>query len=88
MEQKDIKQKLMLTDRRELTIDAVCNVESLGEDFVEISSDTGKIIIEGAGLKIAELNQEKRTVHISGKIDSILYKNERKSKPFLSRFMK
>ena len=88
MEEKNYKQKLLLSDRKRLSIDAVINVDALGDDYVELNSDAGKIIIEGSELKIEELNQEKRTVSIVGSICSIIYKSDKKSTSFISRWLK
>ena len=85
MEQNILKQKLYLTDRRELTVDNVENVDALGEDYVEITSDAGKMIIEGENLKIEELNREKRTLRIKGKIDGITYMSDKKTRSIFSK---
>ena len=85
MEEKDCKQKLVLLNRRRLTVDNVINIDGLDKDYVELSSDAGKIIIEGTELKIEELNQERKDVTIVGTVDSITYKNNNKSTTFISR---
>ena len=88
MDKTEYKQRLLLTDRRSLSIDSVTNIDALGDDYVELSSDAGKITVEGNELKIEELNHEKRTVSIIGHIDAITYKNEKRASSFFSRFRK
>ncbi len=85
MEQNNTKQKLQLTDRRELAVDNVENVDALGEDYVDITSDAGRMIVEGEELIIEELNREKRTLRIKGKINSITYMNEKKTRSIFSK---
>ena len=79
MDKIEANQRVTLINRRELTIDSVKNVDALGEDFVDLTTDAGKITVEGDGLKIEELNQERHFIIICGYIDSIAYINEKKT---------
>ena len=88
MEEKVIKQRLVLIDRRTLTVDGVTNIEALGDDYVEVDSDAGKIIIEGENLKIEELNKEQKAVSVVGLINNICYKNIKRKDSFISRWFK
>ena len=88
MEEKEIKQSLMLINRRRLSIDAVTNIEALGDDYVEVTSDAGRILIEGEGLRIEELNRAQRTVNVVGLINNISYKNIKRNDSFISRWFK
>ena len=85
MEEKEFRQKLILINRKKLTIDNVLNIDGLDEDYVEISFDTGKILIEGNALKIEELSGEKKEVTIVGSIDTIAYKSNNKVTSFITR---
>lgn len=79
MDKTEINQRVTLINRRELTIDSVKNVDALGMDYVELTTDAGCITVDGEGLKIEELNQERHYIRISGFIESIAYINEKKS---------
>ena len=88
MDKADYRQKLVLIDRHSLTIDSVRNIDALGDDYVELSSDAGRITVEGSELRIEELNHEKGIVSIIGRVDIITYKNEKKSSSLFSRLKK
>ena len=88
METNDRKQTLILEDRKRLVIDGVLNVESFNDDYLELSSNLGRIEIEGSELKIEELRQETGKILISGEISGVFYKENKTIKRPLSRIFK
>ena len=83
METNDRKQTLMLEDRKRLIIDGILNVESFNEDYLELSSNLGRIEIEGSSLKIEELRQDTGKILITGEISGVFYKENKTLKtPF------
>lgn len=91
----EIKQRLLLDDRKELMLSGISNVDSFDEQAIELNSNMGGIQIGGDGLKIASLNLDEGKVTISGTITSIVYAKTReektmrhKSKNALSRLLR
>lgn len=82
------KQMLVLENRKKLTIDGVLNIDSFDDDYLEISTTLGKMVIEGKELKIEELRQENTKILISGEVSGIFYKENRIKKGFFSGFKK
>lgn len=78
------KQMLVLENRKKLTIDGVLNIDSFDDDYLEISTTLGKMVIEGNELKIEELRQENTKILISGDVSGIFYKENRIKKGFFS----
>lgn len=81
-------QKLIIEDRKKLVIDGIINVDSFNENFMELSSNLGRIEIEGNNLKIEELRQDDGKIYICGQIDGIFYRENKPLKGFWSRFFK
>ncbi len=73
MDSVNQKQTLLLEDRKKLTIDGIINVESFREDYLELSSNSGRIEVEGSDLKIEELRQENGKIYITGEICGVFY---------------
>lgn len=87
METNERKQTLMLEDRKRLIIDGILNVESFNEDYLELSSNLGRIEIEGSSLKIEELRQDTGKILITGEISGVFYKENKTLKtPFSKIF--
>jgi len=73
-------QIITVIDRKTISIDGVRNVLGFDEGYVSIMTDMGKIIIEGSELKIESLGKDEDTIHISGKINSIYYPQDKPGK--------
>ena len=88
-------QKIIINDRKELSIDGVLNVDSFDEQHIELNTCMGGVDIEGEGMKIAALNLEEGEVCIGGLIHGVNFVKSReeksvrhKSKNALSRLLK
>ncbi len=91
----DSKHRLVLEDRKLLTLSGIRNVDSFGEQSIALSSELGAIDITGEGLKITELDLTHGNISIQGQIDSLAYGRSReertvrhKSKSALARLLK
>ncbi len=72
--------KVILTDRKTLTLDGVSHVGSFDEEYVVVFTSLGEVNIEGEGLKIENLSKERGEILISGKITAIYYQDRTKGK--------
>lgn len=76
----DNNQLLTLSGRKRLEITEVTNVVSFDDDYLELSTGAGELTVEGAELKIEELSQEKRKILITGRINAVIYKEQKHCK--------
>ena len=88
MEAKEVNQIIKLINRRILTIDAVISVSALGDNYIDIDTKGGAITVEGENLKIEDLNNEKGTLQISGKIDTVSYNTSKKTNSIFTKHFK
>ena len=91
----DSKHRLVLEDRKLLTLSGIRNVDSFSEQSIALSSELGAIDITGEDLKITELDLTHGNISIQGQIDSLTYGRSReertvrhKSKSALARLLK
>ncbi|MDO4732806.1 MAG: sporulation protein YabP [Bacillota bacterium] len=73
-------QKLILDDRKQLSISGINNVDSFGEQQIILSSVFGGMDILGSGLKISGLDLTAGSILITGEIESISYCRSREEK--------
>ncbi len=78
--------KLLLNDRRVLTLSGVTEVLSFDEETVTARTDLGVLEIQGSGLKLKTLSPEGGQVHIEGDISALIYEDPRPSKTGWRRF--
>lgn len=88
MENVSKNQSVVLENKKKLTIDSVVNVESFSDDYLEISTELGRISVEGKALKIEELRQENGKILITGEIDGIFYKESKTKKGLFGNIFK
>ncbi len=86
-EEKSIKQRLALVDRKYLDIDGVDGIIGFDENYITVLTSAGKINVEGRNLKIDDLSKENGKIHITGEVLGIYYSDETKKSGF-SRFFK
>ena len=72
-------QKLILTDRNQLFLDAVESVRDFSDSLLILSTKYGDVFIEGEGMKILNLSEKEGTVNVVGKIDGFYFKAPKKS---------
>lgn len=88
MEESIAKGTLKVEDRTSLTLDGVDNVLGFDEEYVSLETRLGKIVIEGRSLKIESLSKENGIILISGRINGILYSDEKPAKNVFARLFK
>ncbi len=74
------KSALTVYDRKLLTLNGVDNVLGFDSDYVSLSTNMGRVGVEGEALKIESLTKEDGTVVISGKINGVYYSEEKASR--------
>lgn len=72
----DNKQILTLEDKKKLKLNAVTDIASFSEDYLEISTSLGTVSVEGTGMKIESLSHENGDIVINGEISGIFYQNK------------
>ena len=68
---------LNLKDKKILCIDCVINVIGFDESYLQLSTKSGNIGIEGKELKIESLTKEDGKILITGEISGIFYYDEK-----------
>ena len=84
-ENKSVRQSVVIKNRSQLTIDGVINVEGFDEGYVSILSAGGRIIVEGAELKIESLTKSDGVILICGRVDAVIYSDEKPHQGFFKR---
>lgn len=86
MEKKNLIHSFInIKEGKYATLDGIVNIERFDEKGVSLLSESGKIEIEGDGLKIDSLTKENGTVTVIGRIDGVYYLKEGKSESFLKK---
>lgn len=78
--------KLVLNDRRALTLTGVAEVLSFDEDTVTARTDLGILEIQGSGLKLKVLSLDGGQLQIEGDISALIYEDPRPAKTGWRRF--
>lgn len=74
------KGSLTLSDRASLTLDGVSYVESFADEALTLMCDTGRLTVEGQGLKIEDLSGDTGSIRITGRIDGLFYSEGREER--------
>ena len=84
------KQKLVLEDRKSLSLNGVEDVESFSDKEVILNTKLGKLTIKGEMLKISKLNVDVGEFCIGGYIISLVYSKSTQSGKgsFMERILK
>ena len=64
---------ITIKNRELLTMNGVSEVLSLDDDFVSVSTELGKVEIEGGGLRIVDMSSESGSFTLTGRIDGVYY---------------
>ena len=73
-------QRILIVSRSSIEINEVTGVISFDEEEIVLETKTGKLAIEGEGLKMTVLSIENGVVSAVGKINGIAYLGERTEK--------
>ena len=77
--------KITLVIGHSFAMDGVKDIRGFDDGYVSLSTDSGKINIEGSDLKIESLSKESGTIFISGNICGIYVSSEEKKRGFFGR---
>ena len=80
-------QKLALEDRSRLTMDGVRDVESFDENMIVLHTVRGTLVVRGQSLHLQMLSLDGGQVAVDGKMDSLIFEDEKRSGGFFSRFL-
>lgn len=67
--------RLTIDDRKRLTMTGAREVVRFDEDLVELNTDLGALVIEGAGLKLKCLSLDDGTVVVEGELTALSYQD-------------
>lgn len=71
--EKETQHTLTLTDRSNLSVTGINDVDAFNEQEIVAVCDTGELVIKGELLHIEELSIESGIMTVSGKISSLSY---------------
>ena len=72
--------RIVVTGRSSVEITDVTEVVSFDEEEIVLVTGTGKLSVEGEGLRVTVLSVENGTVSAVGKINGIVYLNENRER--------
>ena len=84
-ERTGLPHKLVLNDRKSLTMTGVTEVVSFEEDGVILKTALGTLVISGRGLKLRTLSPEGGQVEVNGTVTALSYEEPRPSGGVLRR---
>ena len=70
---------LLLDNRRRLTLTGFIEVHTIEENKICLSTKLGGLTIKGSNMKINKIDLQSGDVIIIGDIDSLIYKDKKKS---------
>ncbi len=65
--------QLILTDRRQLLLSGVCEVDTFDDTTVVLQTTLGNLTVRGTDLQVQRLNIETGDLTVDGQIDSLEY---------------
>ena len=77
--------RLILEDRKKLSVTAVSEVVSFDEDTIVLRTGLGTLVVQGRELQLKQLTLEGGSVAVEGQIDSLAYEQDRQTGSLLRR---
>ena len=74
--EREKKHTLSALTRGRVSITGVCEVESFDDRTVMLTTDCGRLTLEGEGLRIGTLDMERGLVEVDGRLDGLFYTDE------------
>ena len=71
------RSNVTLENRKKLTINGVIEVVNFNENQILLNTDVGTMIVKGQELKMNKLDVQNGDVIITGKVDSLVYTNDK-----------
>ena len=82
-----LEQKIILIDRKNLSITGVEKMISVKPDLLQLTTNFGTLQIIGANMEVSKLDLEQHLLEVKGIISSIKYLEDNKT-PFFKRIFK
>ena len=70
-------QRLTIIDKKSLSLNGVISVLGFDECFVSLETNLGKIVVEGANMRIESLSKESSEIYVVGDIYGVYYAEEK-----------
>ncbi len=80
--------RLIIENRRSVTLGGVDNVVGFDEDYVSLDTTLGRVIIEGEGMKIESLTREGGIIYVTGDISAVYYSEIKTKNGMFKRIFK
>lgn len=81
-----VEHRLELVGRERLTVSGVEDVDRFDETGIVMSTSAGTLVVTGEDLHIGKLSLDGGELHVDGRIDSVTYEDEGRSRGgFFSR---
>ena len=84
----NLKHELNLSNRKELNVTGVKNIESFDSEEFLIETNLGFLHVKGSGLTLDKMDNENNELIIKGQINSLSYVNANKGKETKGNFFK
>jgi sporulation protein YabP len=79
-EENTLKHSVKLTDKKDLLIEGVKTIDSFDSNEFLIETIMGYMHIEGKGLMLGKMDNDKEELSIKGEVNKIEYINSKKDK--------
>ena len=74
------EQVLTITDREALSVNKIKKVIGFDSEYVLLECEFGRIAVEGESLAIENLTKDSGDLHITGKIEAVIFSNTKKER--------
>lgn len=89
MQESTIKHtNLLVSEKKQVKLDGVNNIEGFDEFCVSLMTVAGKITVEGESLKIESLNADNGEIIIKGAIKGVYFSEIKQKKSLFERLFK
>ena len=86
-EQIPLPHKVVLSDRKKLTVTGVSEVVSFDETAVHMETVQGSLMVYGSGLRLKNLNPEGSQLELTGTVEALVYEQPRRKGGFFGRVL-
>lgn len=80
--------KLILDQRRDLSVTGVTEVVSFDETAVVLNTAAGTLVVQGEALQLKQLSEEGGKVAIVGQVAALYYQQPKNTDGWLSRLLR
>ena len=85
MAQEQMPHKLMMQDRKNLTMTGITEVVSFDDRAVVLRTCMGTLVVHGQGLQLKQLSQEGGQTTVEGEISALVYEQSGSGRSFWGR---